>query len=169
MSRSLVVAALVLLLAPACSIGSCNAQPAVGDSCLVGTWTEVREANVSAYSYAGQPLSVAGLAGALMTIKSDGTETYSFDSSSPLVGTTNAGQRLSITIRGSVTFHVHGDGHALTETGTKTTMPTQATLDGAQVTYTSYQEPGPRNYSCTGKSLTTKTANGLQTDNWSRG
>ena len=158
----------MLLLSAACSFGSCGAQPAVGDSCLVGTWTELHEENASAYSYAGQPLAVAGFTGARMTIKSDGTETFSFDSSQPLVGTTSAGQQLSISVRGSVTFHVHGDGHKLSETGTKTTMPTTATVNGVAVQYSSYEAPGPRDYTCSGKSLTTHTEDGVQTDSWSR-
>jgi len=167
-SRYLASGVATLLLAAACSFGSCGAQPAVGDGCLVGNWTELHEENRSAYSYAGQAIAVSGSAGTRLTIAGDGTETFSFDSSAPLVGSTGAGQQLAITVRGTVKFHVHGDGHELTETGTRTTVPTQATLDGNPVQYSGYEAPGSWRYTCGDKTLTMTTDDGVQTDTWSR-
>jgi hypothetical protein len=153
-------------------ISSCarpqGAGLAVGDACLVGSWTAVNEVNSSAYGVNGESVAVAGFEDTGLTIKSDGTEARSFQESAPLTGVTSAGSHLQITVRGGVTFHIHGDGHNFTETGTRVNLPTHATLDGKPIQYESYYDPGHGTYSCTAHSLTTTTATGVQTDTWSR-
>jgi hypothetical protein len=144
------------------------ASPAVGDTCLVGSWTEVNEVNSSAYGVNGESVAVAGFQGTALTIKSEGTEALSFQESAPLNGVTSAGSHLQITVRGGVTFHIHGDGHKFTETGTGVNLPTQATLDGKPIQYQSYYYPGRGTYSCAAHSLTTTTVTGVQTNTWSR-
>jgi hypothetical protein len=157
-----------LLLAAACSLGHSSSTAAIGDSCLAGSWTLVLEKNSSAYALRGVSLAVQGLEGATLVIKSDGAETESFAESKPLVGTTESGQTLAITVRGTVMFHIHADGHAYAETGSKVNLPTTATLDGTPVQYDSWDEPGHGTYSCSAHSLTTTTAGEVQTDSWSR-
>lgn len=166
---SIAAAVVILTLGSACSLfASKPALPAVGDSCLVGTWTEVNEANSSGYTWLGVPLPVSGLAGAELRIQSDGTETLVFDGSAPLVGITRAGQRLAIFVRGSVKYRIHGDGKKYVESGAVAQMPTTATLDGQPVSYHSAQTPGPGTYSCAKASLTMTTEGGVQTDSWTR-
>ncbi len=163
------VAVAVLGLSSGCSLfASTPAPPAVGDSCLVGGWVDVKEDNSSGYTWLGLPLAVSGLAGAQLKIQSDGTETQVFDGSQPLVGLTRAGQQLAISIRGSVRYRIHGDGKNYTESGTGAQMPTTATLNGQPVSYHSAQTPGPGTYSCTKNSLTMTTRGGVQTDSWAR-
>ncbi len=114
-------------------------------------------------------MPVTGLAGARLTVGADGLETLVFDGSEPLVGTAADGRVLSITIVGSVTYHVHADGHRYTETGTVTSLPTVATIGGVRVTdYESHNSPGSGSYQCSAHSLTTTGSTGVQTDIWSR-
>jgi hypothetical protein len=166
------VPAIALLLAVATGCGGTQAAAlsSVGDSCLVGSWTLQHQENKSSYSYSGVPLSVTGLGGAKLTIKSDGTRNEVFDGSSPLVGTTAGGQHLVITITGSVSFKVHGDGHKYVETGSRRQLPTIATIDGVPVSgYQSSYAPAQGTYQCAGPSLTTTTTSGLQIETWSKG
>lgn len=162
---------LLVLVCGACTFGSCSAggagaTPAVGDTCLVRSWTEVMETNSTGYTWLNVPLAVSGLAGARMTISPDGSLTEVFDGSRPLVGVDRAGQQLVIGIRGTVHFHIHGDGKTFTETGTRVEMPTVASLNGQPVTYHSEQSPGPGTYTCSKTALTMTTANGVQADQW---
>jgi hypothetical protein len=161
-------ALLVVALTAACTLGHASSTSSVGDQCMVGTWTEVDEVNVSAYSINNESLSVAGFKGSGLTISSDGAESLSFDSSEPLIGTTKAGARLVITIRGKATFHIRGDGHMYSETGSKVTLATEATLNGKPVSYQSSYAPGHGTYTCDAHSLVTVSAGGVQTDTWSR-
>ncbi len=153
----------------ACSVAPAAAKPAIGDSCLVGAWVLQHEENKSGYMYNGTPVPVTGLAGARLTLGADGIETLVFDGSSPLVGTAADGRVLSISIGGSVTYHLHADGHRYTETGTVTSLPTTATIGGVTVTnYESHNSPGTDSYQCSTHSLTTAGSTGVQTDTWSR-
>lgn len=128
----------------------------------------MEEDNSSGYTWLGFPLPVSGLAGAQLKIQSDGTETLLFDGSRPLVGITRAGQQLAILLRGSVKFHVDGDGKNYTESGAVAQMPTTATLDGQPVSYHSAQTPGPGTYTCSRTAMTMTTEGGVQTDTWTR-
>lgn len=162
--------AVFIIFTAACGGTQAPAPTVVGDNCLVGNWTLQQEQNKSGYSYAGVPVAVAGLDGAKLTIKSDGTKQEMFDGSKPLVGTTAAGKKLVITITGSVTFNIHGDGHQYAETGSRKQVPTAATLDGVAIKdYQSSYSPAHGTYKCAGESLTTTTSTGLQTESWSRG
>ncbi len=153
----------------ACTVGGTSSAPAIGDTCLVGSWTLDHEASQSGWSYANTPVSVSGLRGARLTVGGDGTEAESFAGSDPLVGTMADGRVLSISIRGSFTFHVHADGHQYVETGTNTTVPVTATIGGALIPdYHGSYSPGTGTYSCSRRSLTTTTGSGVQTDTWSR-
>jgi hypothetical protein len=166
------IAVLALLAAiSGCSIGahSSSPPPAVGDACLVGTWTLQSEQNKSGYSFNSESLAVAGLAGATLTITSAGEEKENFDSSQPLEGTLADGRRLRITIRGSFDFHIKAGGGKYTETGSATDLPTTATVDGQPVNYHSSYAPGHGTYTCAGGSLTMTTGDGNQTDLWSKG
>ena len=135
---------------------------------MVGAWTEVNEVNLSSYSVNKESLSVSGFEGSDLTIASDGAETLSFETSGPLVGTTKAGAKLAITIRGSATFHIHADGRSYTETGSTTELPTTATLNGKAIPYHSSYAPGHGTYACDAHQLVTASAGGVQTDTWSR-
>lgn len=159
-----------LCMVPAgCGQAPAAAKPAIGDSCLVGAWVLQHEENRSGYGYNGTPVPVTGLAGARLTFGADGVETEVFDGSTPLVGTVADGRVLSITIGGSVTYHIHADGHQYTETGTETSLPTAATIGGARVTdYQSHYSPGTGSYQCSKQSLTLTGSTGVQTDTWSR-
>lgn len=165
---ALVVSAFVLATTAACSIGNNAPTAAVGDKCLVGLWTELHEENVSAYQVNGEPVSVAGLQGARLTIESNGTETLVFDSSQPLVGTTRSGAQLAIRISGTATFHIHGDGKHYVETGSRVDLPTTATLNGVAISYSSFEAPGEGTYTCSASSLVTVNGPKVQTDTWSR-
>ena len=168
LTRTALAAVLVLGMA-ACGAVQSPSKPAVGDACIVGTWTLQHEENRSGYYYQNVPVAVTGLQGARLVIDSAGSETLQFDQSRPLVGNVTGGRVLSITIRGSAVFHIHADGHNYTETGSQTDMPTTATLDGAPVTdYHSAYAPGHGTYSCSSSSLTVTTASSVQTDTWTR-
>lgn len=160
----------VLSVLPAgCSQVPAAAKPAIGDSCLVGSWVLDHEENRSGYLYSGTPVPVTGLAGVRLTLGSDGLETEVFDGSAPLVGTTADGRVLSITIGGSVTYHIRADGHQYTETGTETNLPTNATIGGVRIAdYQSHNSPGTGNYQCSNRSLTSSGGSGVQSDTWSR-
>jgi hypothetical protein len=153
----------------ACTLGRASASPAIGDTCLIGSWTLDREVNVSGWSYSNIPVSVTGLAGARLTLAADGTETESFARSEPLVGTLADGRVLSITLGGSFTFHLHADGRQYVETGTDTALPVTATLSGVAISdYHGSYQPGTGTYKCSQQNLTTTTSSGVQTDGWSR-
>jgi hypothetical protein len=112
---------------------------------------------------------VSGLAGAKLTIAPDGTDTEVFDGSQPLVGTASNGRALSISISGSVKFRIHGDGTKYVTTGTRTQMPTLATITGVNIAdYQSFYAPGQGTYKCAGQSLTATNSTAIQTDTWSR-
>jgi hypothetical protein len=169
--RFLCLLAGLLVVAGACARtpATATATPALGDACLIGTWTLQHETNASGYSFAGTPVAVSGLAGARLTYAAGGSEMETFDGSAPLVGTMAGGRVLSITITGSLTYDVHADGHAYTETGSKVLLPTVATIDGAPIAgYQSYYTAGQGTYVCSTQSLTTTTQSGVQTDTWSR-
>ena len=159
----------IAVLSTACSLRPATSKPAVGDSCLVGSWSLDHEENQSGYLYAGVPVSVSGLKGAKLTLGADGAETETFAESSPLIGTIADGRVLSITIRGSFTFYVHADGHQFVQTGTVTPLPTTATIGGVAVPdYHSSYVPGRGTYECSQRNLTMTTTDGVQTDSWSR-
>jgi len=164
----------VLLIATAAISGGCtlsrpSPSPAIGDTCLIGTWTLDREVNQSGWSYSNTPVFVTGLAGARLTLGADGTESESFAGSAPLVGTLTDGRVLSITIGGSFMFHLHADGHQYVETGTDTALPVTATLSGAAIPdYHGAYQPATGTYQCSRQNLTTTTGSGVQTDSWSR-
>ena len=166
---------LVILAATAAlaGCGSCGATPAatpaIGDSCLVGTWTLQHEENKSGYSYAGTPVAVSGLAGAKLQLAADGSDTEVFDGSRPLVGVAPDGRTLSISIAGSVKYSIRGDGHNYTETGGRVDLPTVAMIDGATIAgYQSYYTAGGGTYTCSSRSVTFTTSTGIQTDTWSK-
>ena len=152
-----------------CGPSQPSPKPAIGDTCLVGSWTLAHEENRSGYAYAGTPVSVNGLHGARLTLATNGTKTETFAESDPLVGTIADGRELSITIRGTYSFHVHFDGHQFVETGTKTPLPTTATVGGVPIPdYQSSYTPGRGTYVCSPGNLTTTETSGIQTDSWSR-
>jgi len=164
-----------LLLVGACaSLTGCGlsrpaSAPAIGDACLAGTWSLDNEVNRSGWSYMNTPVSVSGLRGERLTFGADGTETGVFAGSSPLVGALADGRLLSITIRGSYSFHLHADGHKYVETGTVTVLPVTAKVGDVPVAdYHGSYSPGTGTYTCSQKTLTTTTGSGVQTDSWSR-
>jgi len=157
------------LLSSACSVNRQSSPPAVGDACLVGNWSLDQEVSPSGWLYANTPVSVAGLRGARLTLGADGTETEAFAGSSPLVGALADGRVLSITIRGSFTFHLHSDGNQYVESGAVTTMSVAATINGAVIPdYHGSYSPGTGTYSCSQRTLTTTTRPDLQTDTATR-
>ncbi|MHB8689210.1 MAG: hypothetical protein ACYDB4_18790 [Candidatus Dormibacteraceae bacterium] len=156
-------------LAVGCTMSRPASAPAIGDHCLVGSWSLDHEVNRSGWSYANTPVSVSGLDGARLTFDSDGTETVAFAASNPLVGALADGRLLSITIRGSFTFRLHADGHQYVESGAVTVVPVTARLDGVPVSdYHGSYSPGTGTYTCSQRTLTTTTSSGVQTDVWSR-
>ena len=160
----------LLLLLSGCTLGGhSSSPPAVGDACIVGTWTLSSEQNVSGYTWNTAPVSVSGLAGAQLTITAAGDEKQVFDGSQPLEGTTAGGSVLRITIRGAFDFRIKADAGKYTETGAKVQLPTTATLNGQPVDYHSAYEPGRGTYTCSGGNLTMVTAGGVQTDQWTKG
>ena len=160
---------IALLAMTACADNRAPSKPAIGDECVVGSWTLQHEENRSGYSVASIPVAVAGLQGANLVLDATGSETLQFDRSEPLVGITADGRMLSITIRGSATFYIHADGGKYTESGSVIQMPTTATLAGAPVTdFHSSYSPGTGTYSCSSKALIVTTATSVQTDTWSR-
>jgi hypothetical protein len=170
-ARRLVIPMLLIVFAGISACGGAQAAntPAIGDSCLVGSWTLQHEENRSGYSYAGTPVAVSGLAGAKLTVANDGSETEVFDGSQPLVGTAPDGRALSISISGSVKLHIHGDGMKYVTTGTRMQMPTVATIAGVRIAdYQSYYTPGHGTYKCAGQSLAVTNGTAIQTDTWSR-
>ena len=159
----------IAAMSTACGPSQSSSKPAIGDTCLVGSWTLAHEENRSGYAYAGTPVSVNGLHSARLTLAADGTETETFAESDPLVGTIADGRELSITIRGTYSFHLHSDGHQYVETGTETPLPTTATIGGVPIPdYHSSYTPGRGTYVCSARNLTTAEASSTQTDSWSK-
>ena len=175
MSSRLVLIVAFLFVVQGCSLGRCTlgnpatTAPAIGDTCLVGTWLLDRDVNTRGYSVNNVPLEVAGLQGAKMTFTSDGKGVEDFGGSDPLLGTTADGHHLSITLRGTWPFHIHADGHRYVETSPKTPLQTTATVDGQSIEYSSYYTPASGTYTCAKSALTMTTDSGVQTDQWSRG
>jgi len=169
--RLFAVATVLVVIAGACSFGKQTSNPpAIGDSCVVGSWVLTEETNESGYTYAGVPLAVSGLAGATLAITSSGDEKQSFEKSQPLVGTLPSGLELRITIRGSIDYKIHASAGKYAETGTVVQLPTTATAGGAPVTnYHSSYSPGSGTYSCASGNLTLTTSGGNQVDTWSKG
>ena len=156
-------------LSSGCSLRGIAARPAIGDSCLVGSWSLDHEVNRSGWSYSNIPVAVSGLAGARLTLGADGTETELFTGSEPLSGTLADGRVLSITLGGSFTFHFHADGRQYVETGSETALPVTATLNGVAIAgYHGSYTPGSGTYTCSQRNLTTTTGSGVQIDSWVR-
>jgi len=152
-----------------CNLGGTSAGPAIGDACLVGSWSLDHEVNQSGWSYSNVPVAVSGLGGAHLRLGADGTETESFAGSQPLVGTLADGRVLSISLGGSYTFHLHADGHRYVESGTDTPLPVEATLSGVAIPgYRGSYTPGTGTYVCSQRNLTTTTSPDVQTDTWVR-
>lgn len=160
----------LLLVMTACAVGqSSSATAAVGDPCLVGSWTMVDEKNSSGYTFANAPVAVEGLRGTRLTISSAGDEREDFTDSAPLVGMLTDGRALAITIRGSFDFRIVARGGTYTETGTETALPTTASVAGIPITdYHSDYTPGAGTYSCSSTSLTMTTNDAVQTATWSK-
>jgi len=163
-----------------CAVGGSSAKvahfspavapsPAIGDACLVGSWTLQRSVNTNGYSFNNAPLQVVGLRGATLTLAVDGTGSEDFADSEPLLGTTADGGKLAITIRGTWAFSIKGTGGLYVETGTKTQLPTTAPFNAKPADYNSSYSPGSGTYSCTRSSLTLTTDDKVQTDSWSKG
>lgn len=152
-----------------CNLRGTSTVPAIGDACLIGSWSLEHEVNESGWSYSNVPVAVSGLGGARLTLEADGTETESFAGSQPLVGTLADGRVLSITLGGSFTFHLHADGRRYVEAGTDTALPVTATLSGVPIPgYHGSYTPGMGTYECSQRNLTTTTGSGVQTDGWVR-
>jgi len=164
----MLIAAACLAASAACSLGGPKSPAAIGDTCLDGTWTLQNEVSTSGYTLNNVPVPVSGLAGATLKFSSDGTESETFDGSAPLVGEIG-GQQLSIRIGGSIRFTIHASGGQYTEKGTKTELPTTATLGGTPITYHSSYAPGHGTYQCSSEQLTVTTSDKVQTDTWLRG
>ena len=140
--------------------------PAIGDICLVGKWTLQNDVSPTGYTVHNTPVPVSGLRGATITFQLDGTETRDFTGSEPLVGDYQ-GSQLVIKISGSVQFTIHASDGNFVESGTKTSLPTTATLGGDPIDYGSTYRPGYGQYQCIAGQLT--FFSGAQTDTWSRG
>jgi hypothetical protein len=174
MPRLVVVVLLAACLAATCgcvipgSRARAAQSPAIGDTCLVGTWTLQQSVNTNGYTYINAPLRVVGLRGATMTFAVDGTGSEDFAESEPLAGTAADGGKLAITIRGTWTLSIKGTQGHYVETGAKTDLPTTATFNGKQVDYHSSYSPGNGTYSCSSSSLTMTTDDQVQTDSWSK-
>ena len=159
-----------LAAAPACLLGgpkNAAATATIGDRCLVGTWTLEKETNTSGYKLNNEPVAVKGAGGATVKFASSGAESGSFDGSDPLIGDYQ-GHQLSILISGSYEFTIHAGEGKYAEKGTKTQLPTTATVDGQPITYHSSYEPSNGTYECSSTQLTTTTEDGVQTNVWSR-
>lgn len=126
-----------------------------------------QEVNTSGYSFENTTVPVSGLRGATVTFGQDGSETKVFDGSQPLVGSFN-GQTLAITVRGSAHFTVHASQGTFAETGTRTQLPTTATLGGSPVNYHSSTGPGTGQYVCSSSRLSISYGS-VQTDSYSYG
>jgi hypothetical protein len=174
MPRLVVVVVLAACLAATngCVIPGSSAKaahsPAIGDTCLVGSWTLQESVNTDGYTFNNAPLRVAGLRGATMTFALDGTGSEDFAESAPLAGTTADGGKLVITIRGTWTLSIKGTRGHYVETGAKTDLPTTATFNGNPADYHSSYSPGNGTYSCSSSSLTMTTNDQVQTDSWSK-
>ena len=167
---SLLLVAACLAATQACLLGSpkhAASSAAIGDTCLVGAWTLQQEENESGYTLENVPVAVKGLGGAILTFNSSGEEKETFDGSGPLIGRTGQGE-LAINISGAFLFQIHADKGKYTETGSRTQLPTTATLNGAPITYQSSYSPGSGTYECSASSLTMVTNDSVQTANWSR-
>jgi len=165
----LLMIATCALVSAGCNLRGTSTSPAIGDACLVGSWTLDHEVNRSGWSYSNLPVAVSGLHGAQVSLAADGTETESFAESQPLVGALADGRVLSITLGGSFTFHLHADGRQYVETGTDTALPVTATLSGVPIPgYHGSYDPGTGSYECSQRNLTTTTSSGVQTDSWVR-
>ena len=81
---------------------------AIPDPCVLGSWTLVS----STVSSTKPALHLSGLSGTLLTVSADGGGTLNFDSSQPLLGTSN-GQSVSSLYRGTLSAHVHVLDHSL--------------------------------------------------------
>jgi hypothetical protein len=175
MPRLVIVVLLAACLAATdgCVIPGSSAKaahsPAIGDTCLVGTWTLHESVNTDGYTFNNGPLRVAGLRGATMTFAVDGTGSEDFAESEPLLGTTADGGKLAITIRGTWIFSIKGTAGHYVETGAKADLPTTATFNGKPADYHSSYSPGNGTYSCSSSSLSMTTNDQVQTDSWSKG
>ncbi len=172
MAIRVIAVGLVLVVGlTACSLGGkASTAPAIGDSCVVGSWVLSEETNQSGYTYAGVAVAVSGLAGAHLVLTAAGEEKESFDGSAPLAGTLANGLRLSITIRGSLDYGIHAASGKYQETGSVVHLATTATAGGVPVTdYHSSYSPGRGTFSCAGGRLTMTTSGGNQVDTWSKG
>jgi hypothetical protein len=167
----MVLGAITVAVFSACSLGQPSNKPAaVGDTCLVGTWTLDLDTNSSGYTFNGVPVPVTGLQGAKLTVTAAGDERESFEGSLPLIGHLADGRELRIMIGGSLDFNIHAASHEYVETGTSTALPTTATIAGASISdYHSSYMPGSGTYTCSRQSLTVTTSSNVQTDTWSKG
>jgi len=158
---------------PSASPSPSPTPPPIGDVCLVGRWIDQRSVNQTGWTFNGKVVPVAGLAGFVLTLSADGTETADWSKSQPLIGTYQ-GQQLKIVVRGVYTFHgATADGyHVVVPAGTGT-FSAQFFLGGKrESTYSAKVTSGETDaYVCGTTSLQTSVQVGshVNTDSYVRG
>jgi hypothetical protein len=134
--------------------------PAIGDSCLVGSWAILHEQDVT--TIGSSTVTLVGLDGTKMTIAASGLQTYDYNASLPLVGDYN-GRSLSETMRGTATFQLKATATTLAITAVSADATVTAALDGVPQgsgTFAPTQFASPV-YTCTPTRLDLDFANNL--------
>ena len=125
---------------------------AVIDPCLVGTWTSTSDEQTIPVAGYG-PVTVTG-SGAVVRINADGSDVQDYGSSSAYRAQPG-GQRLEITVTGTVRGTIRTSGNKITFEGMSASGTVTAAVDGRVVTSVPLT-PGtdPVTYSCVGDTLT---------------
>lgn len=147
---------------------------AVGDQCLVKTWTLTKE--TIAISSGTYQVAMSGLAGTTLVITADSTQTINYDHSAPLnVSNSQNSTTQILTYSGQVVFHSKASGGVLVSTVISSTAAFSVATAGApasspaplfaDISTASYP---PTSYTCTATSLTMHqpTPVGPREDTW---
>ena len=102
----------LLLLAAPLSASSSPTPLALGDSCLVGRWLEVDESAPGNWTWNNEVIAMSGLAGLVLTFRSEGVERIDLNASQPLIGDYH-GHQIKAFLRGAVAYHAHATGGKL--------------------------------------------------------
>jgi hypothetical protein len=152
--RELALAILVATVS-ACGGGSASA-PAIGDQCLVGSWTAT---SYQATFPAGAivldvAMSVSGGEGLMVTYSADGTETDDYAHVAPLKAS-GGSHTAQFQLSGVAHFKMRAKDNGWTQSGPEQSLAESIVIDGgAQVQDTNTFPGGHGTYKCSGSDLT---------------
>jgi hypothetical protein len=148
--------AFAILVATVSSCGGSASAPAIGDQCLVGSWTAT---SYQAIFPAGAivldvAMSVSGGEGLMVTYSADGTEIDDYSHGAPLKAS-GGSHTAQFELRGLAHFKMRAKDNSWTQSGPDQSLAENIVIDsGPEVQDTNTFPGGHGTYTCSGSDLT---------------